>query len=231
MNIYSFFVLILLLWPSCCVFSQGFVNMDFESAVIRPHTGGAYPNSVFAANAIPGWTAYISGLSQTDLVYNDVPLGDAWVTLQGTNNIVGYPPIQGKYFMMLWGQFNPSQNNTSTNTAAIGQTGQIPLASRTLTFWGLLGGMQTSFAGQPLNFIQMGSTANYNIYAADITAFAGQTGQLLFTDPNWANNVGGPSMLDNIQFSTSPIPEPSAVALTAIGSLLLAWRCRRRLLS
>ena len=213
---------ILLLFSIRLAFYQGFVNLNFENAVIVPISSES-PFLVNASQAIPGWTSYISGGPAPYVVYNTVPLSAAAVTLQGTNNGL-YPNIQGKYFVMLWGQFNPSQNNTSTNTAAIGQTGQIPLPSRTLLFWGLLGGMQATFAGNALNFIQTGSTTDYNIYSADITAYAGQTGQLLFTDPNWSNSLGGPSKLDNIQFSSSPIPEPSALALSALGGLFFARR-------
>jgi hypothetical protein len=125
---------------------------------------------------------------------------------------------------MLWGEFNPSQNGTETNSAAIGQTGQIPLSSQSLVFWGNIGGMQVSFNGQSLNFFTIGSTANYNIYAANISSYAGQTGQLLFTDPNYGNTYGGSAMIDNIQFSPLAVPEPNEFFLGALGSLLLGFR-------
>ena len=66
------------------------------------------------------------------------------------------------------------------------------------------------------------NTLNYTIYGADISAYAGQTGQLLFTAPLQTG-----ALLDNIQFSSVAIPEPSALTLFALGSLLLGWhRCR-----
>ena len=40
-------------------FSQGFVNLGFEKAVIN--ISGAPQFQTYASNAIPGWTAYISG--------------------------------------------------------------------------------------------------------------------------------------------------------------------------
>lgn len=62
----------------------------------------------------------------------------------------------------------------------------------------------------------------------DIGAFAGNTETLAFLcqataggtypeDENYFN-------LDNIQFSSSPVPEPGALTLSAVGSLFLAWR-------
>ncbi len=201
---------------------QGFVNLNFENGTI---VQDFFP-FVYASNAIPGWTAYISGVPQADIVYNTVPLGDAEVTLQGTNN-GGYQAVQGKYFAMLWGQFNPTQNGTETNTAAIGQTGQIPISARSLTFWGTIGALQATFNGQTLNFTTIGNTANYTVYGTDISAFAGQTGQLLFTDPPYGNTFGGPAILDNIQFSSSPVPEPNILNLFTAGILLLGWRIGR----
>ena len=222
--------IITLIWLQvglCLIHSQGFVNLNFEQAQIVINPGfGAY-----ASNAIPGWTAYISGVSQTYIVYNTVPLAAPAVTLQGTNNILGHPPIQGKYFVMLWGEFNPNPPGNpafETNSAAIGQTGQIPLFAQSISFWGTIGGMQATFNGQPLDFLVTGSTANYTIYSADISAYAGQTGQLLFNDPYYGGTFGGPATLDNIQFSSTAVPEPSELALGALGALLLGFRRWRK---
>lgn len=208
-----------------CGFSQGFVNLNFENAVIVQDTSSLdYPYAIYADRGIPGWTAYTAGAVVSDIIYNDVPLGAPTVTLQGTNNILNLPLIEGKYFVMLWGAFN----DPTGGGAAIGQTGQIPASAESLEFWGTIGGLQAAFDGQPLSFETIGSTPNYNIYAADISAYAGQTGQLLFTDPYYTNTEGGPASIDNIQFSTSPVPEPGAVALAASGAALLGFRCRRK---
>src|SRR5476651_290237 len=116
--------------------AQGFVNLDFEDAVI---TSGGHPFEAVASDAFPGWTAYISGVPQTYIVYNTVPLGAAEVTLQGINGFIS--PISGNYTPMLWGAFNPSGNpNFESDSAAIGQTGQIPLSTKSIMFWGKIGG-------------------------------------------------------------------------------------------
>jgi hypothetical protein len=106
--------------------------------------------------------------------------------------------------------------------ASIGQTGTIPIGTESLTYWSSGGALQVTFNGLPIDFLVTGTTANYDIYSADISAYAGETGQLLFTAP--ANDS---ALLDNIQFSASPVPEPSVFALTALGGLLLGFLRRR----
>jgi hypothetical protein len=111
----------------------------------------------------------------------------------------------------------------SLNTAGIGQTGTIPISAQSLTFWGWAGINDISFNGQTLPLTVISNTADYNIYGANISGYAGQTGQLLFTTV-----PGGQDFIDNIQFSTLPVPEPSQFALAALGALLLGFHCRHK---
>ncbi|MCX6925460.1 MAG: hypothetical protein NT154_19965, partial [Verrucomicrobia bacterium] len=72
-----------------------------------------------------------------------------------------------------------------------------------------------SFGGQPLPLFTVGNTSSAIILGTDITALAGQTGELRFS---------GGGFLDNIQFSTQPIPEPGVFGLSALGALLVGRR-------
>ena len=202
------FIQILIIQPC---FSQGFINLKFESAITTNTTF----NIISAADAFPGWTA-----TAPYIAFNDISLSGGSISIFNTNSLFSYPPIQGKYFALFFGSANPSYGAIS-----LGQTGQIPVGSQSISFWGSLSGMQVTFAGQALNYFQSGSTVNYNIYTADISAYAGQVGQLLFTVPLGAS--GG--TLDNIQFSSSPVPEPSVLVLSAFGSLLLGVRNRKKI--
>ena len=107
---------------------------------------------------------------------------------------------------------------------AVGQSGTIPFDAKTLTFWGDNPAFVVTFSGQVLSYAAIASTTSYSIYAADISAFAGQTGELLFTTP-----AGPRALLDNIQFSNILIPEPGILSLVVVGaSVLLIRRSRVR---
>jgi len=194
-------------------YAQGFVNLNFESAVIQTNLGTTF--YVDPSKAIPGWTAYANTSALNTIGYNTISLGGAAVFIEDTNAPSGGGPlpIQGKYSVFLQGS-----TPAAAGTASIGQTGTIPISTLSLSFFARLGGtVLVSLDGQSLPFQAIGTGANYTIYEADVSSYAGQTGQLLFTAP-----VQNEALLDNIQFSTTPVPEPSAVALAALGGLLLA---------
>src|SRR5579872_1920226 len=110
------------------IHGQGsFVNLDFEAANVPPNTPDG--TQLTETQAFPGWTI-ISGLGPS---YNGVSLGAAAVvSLWGPN----LGAIQGNYSASLVAQFNASQNQPPpTQSAAIGQTGQIPPNAQTLIFW------------------------------------------------------------------------------------------------
>ena len=203
-------------------FSQGFVNLGFEKAVIN--ISGAPQFQTYASNAIPGWTAYISGAAQTTLAYNAISLGSAAISIHDTNDV--YPKIQGVYFILL--QSASQAFPLGPQSAGIGQTGQIPVWAMTMSFWGYFGG-SLSFNNQSLSYLQTGSAANYNIWTVDISAFAGQTGELLFTVPfpNPYFGYGNSARIDNIQFSSTAVPEPGTLALVALGASLFGLRRKR----
>jgi hypothetical protein len=203
---------------SAKAYSQGFVNLDFENTVIVSSQPSGDGFNSGTAN-VSGWTEYngwgdANYSGGTTLAYNTITLDAPGVCAEGADYV--QPALQGQYSINLEGGDTPSM----TTGAAIGQTGTIPLGTLSLTFIASFNGtLQVTFNGQPIDYLVTGSTADYTIYSADISAYAGQTGQLLFRAPyeNYA-------LLDNIQFSTSPVPEPSVFALTALGSLLLGFR-------
>jgi hypothetical protein len=192
--------------------AQDFVNLNFENANLAGYSpGGLVP----ATNAFPGWV-----VTAAYIPYDDVSLSGEAISIMDTNSPYFTTSIQGKYYAL----FEPGNSPGSTQTISLGQSGTIPSGTESMTFLGDIGGLQITFAGQSIAFSEIGSTANYNIYGANVSQFAGDTGQLLFSLAAYASDA----RLDNIQFSTSPIPEPSALASFALGGLFLVWWRRRK---
>ena len=195
------------------VFCQGFVNLDFEHPILPLNPVATY--YIAASNGIPGWTPYYitsTATNSSDVIsYNTVSLGGAAIILEDTNNI-SPSPLQGVYSVFLFG------------ASAISQTGQVPVTAQSLTFLNQLAfPFQVTFNGQPLNYFISASNPNYHTYTADISAFAGQTGELRFIAP-----AGSGIFLDDIQFSSLPAPEPSVLALSALGGMFLGWRAWKK---
>ena len=199
--------------------AQGFINLDFESARFTPHPNGG--SFVYASNAIAGWTPYLGGIAKDYVAYNDASLGGALITIDDTNNFQGYTPVEGKYFSILFGA-----SSAGHASASIGQTGQVPLSSQSILFWSFIfGSLNVSFNGNPLSFATTGFTSNnYTLYQADISPYAGQIGELLFSAP-----FNTAAIIDNIQFSITAVPEPGALALAIVGAALIArLRCQEK---
>ena len=179
-------------------YSQGtFVNLDFESVILPldPDMNSRVPTS----NALPGWTAYLSGSPTDWVLYNNISLGGSSVSLLDSS----WRPIQGSYSVALQAG------------AGIGQIGQIANDAASLLF---LSGPYSFFAvyfeGKNIPMAQFGTSGNNTIMVGDISRFAGQTGELRF--------VGG-GFFDAVQFFNQPIPEPSTMGLFGLGALALGW--------
>jgi hypothetical protein len=196
--------------------SQGFVNLNFEHPILplTPFFNDMYD----PASAIPGWTAYVGG-NPSLLFYNGISAGGAMIALEDTNNI-SPKPIQGKYSVFLAG------DTTGSTSSAIGQTGQIPNSALSVLFYVTSGNtMLLSFNGQSIPLFFVSATTNYVVMGGDVSTFAGQTGELLFTKP--PRTAYG--LIDNIQFSSAPIPEPNSLALVVLGCGLFGFRHWRRI--
>ncbi len=206
------------------VSGQAFQDLNFEGTppkpvVITPVLINSATGFYDYIATVPGWTwsplENAAGVNVgTTVSLNSVALDDAAVTLQGTNSPFA-PAIQGKYSIFLQGSSPYDSGNK--NSASIGQTGTIPVSAKSITYWGAA--LQVTFNGQPLLFTDVSDTPNYTIWSADISSYAGQTGQLLFAAPYETSGL-----LDNIQFSVNPVPEPSTLSLFGVGILFLCWR-------
>ena len=187
-----------------------FVNLDFENPIL-PLTPGA-DGRVPIEDALPGWTSYIGGVTNSGVAYDTISLGAAEISIHDTN---GFEPIlQGNYTVLMQGSFSGG-----TIVPVLAQVGTIPSNAKSITYYGE-GPFTVTFSGHLIPVVPIGSGPNYTIFGGDISAFAGQTGEL---------RLQGGDLLDNITFSPSVIPEPSMLAVFAVGGLMIGCCSIRRL--
>jgi hypothetical protein len=207
---------------SAKIIAQGtFQNLNFEQAnPVMANGGPYYPYGVTAASALPYWTVDVGGVQQTSIPENAPSLGAPEVVLISTANTFGSSPIDGNYSVLLEG-------SDGAGLPAISQTGLIPAGSQSLLFEAQPGSaaLEVLVGSQVVPFSAVGTGVNYTLYGANISAWAGDTEELTFSAQE--STVGLNNwLIDDISFSTQTVPEPSPLALTGVGGLLIAlYRC------
>ena len=230
-------LLVAVLFAAVCVQGQGtFQNLNFESANNLPAVTLGQAVFVPVGNAFPGWTVYEGGTQQSQLIYNGVSLGAPLVTLVGTNTGYYYYGTRSTPLPLpLAGNYSASLDNGEggSGTAALAQTGFVPGFAKSLQFIAAadvsdsVGYLSVSFNGQNLPLFMLTPGANYDLYGCDISVFAGQTGELRFTE-NLNTTPIGVAFLDNIAFSNQPVPEPATWLLLVCGAGLIGLARRQR---
>lgn len=206
--------------------AQGaFQNLNFESANLS-NPSGPLLNEVPITNALPGWGGTIGGVPVTQVWANSESGGEAIISVFGPNWNGEPGIIDGNYSVYLQA-FNAGQGNVS-----IWQNGTIPANARSVEFDAVpepSGVFSVSFDGNSLSPVVVSADQNafgetYDVYGANIGAYAGQTGPLEFTAI--ATGLGeSATELDDITFSTTTVtPEPNTLALVVMGGLALAVR-------
>jgi hypothetical protein len=217
---------LIFLFPLLNASGQGFENLDFECTTITPVNVN---NGTIYSATIPDWiwTGPYFDNGNTNLVQLDgLSLDGDWVSLQDSSSSLA-PAIQGMYSVLLQG--GDEGEDYPFHGVSISQTAQIPAWANSILFWAVDGNsLQVTFNGNPVSFNAIGGSANYTIYGASISAYAGQTGALTFTAPNTHTNYNSFITLDEIQFSGSLVPEPSVLSLSAVCFLLFCWRMKLR---
>lgn len=196
--------------------AQGtFQNLDFESGVFIPIPDDPYGRVEFSP-AMPGWTGY-AGTNQIEwILYDNMFLSTAGIAIWGPGNPNG-DFMQGHYHVLLQRGDNPFGATGDIVSSSIAQTAQVPATAQSILFdtRASFASIALLFGGQPIPSSLLGQSDGIYFWGADISARAGQTGELRFL---------GNGFLDNIRFSAEPIPEPSTLGFFAFGTLLLGWR-------
>jgi len=195
--------------------AQGtFRNLDFESAQLV-FIDSPTNHWLATTNALPGWSAFSETNQLANIQYgiNGGITPSVWLSSQTNRGSID-------------GFFSVGLGETVFYTGSISQTGLVPANARSLLFEMITGGaISVSLGGQNLSYIAISNALNYTLYGADISSFAGQIETLNFSA---VVNYGG-GLLDDIQFSTLSVPEPSAISLIFLGSGVLFYvRHRKR---
>lgn len=194
--------------------AQGtFRNLDFEESLLI--TGGP-GRRVEAAEAIPGWSAYLGGVLQTTVLHNDVTIGAGHIAVES-----GMTPSA------IEGRFSVSLFTGLLGNAAISQLSVVPPRARSILFKSSLPGPVSMpvlrLNGESASLFPLEHTSSYTLYGADVSSFAGRQTELRFIAEHELQSYS--FRLDSIQFSTQAVPEPQTMALLVLGAAgLLLWR-------
>lgn len=197
---------------------QGFVNLDFESAAIAPTPVGGHIFPADPAQAFPGW---VVGGPNTTVAYNAESIGGPMVSLIGPAfpNYVGYASLQGSYSVQLY-------YFSAYGVPTLSQTGKVPVDARSINF--LVRPDQddgvVTLNGVAISLVAIGGGR----LAGDVTSFAGTVAQLKFSTVDIPFYPDKRFYFDDIQFSPTPIPEPTNLSLIALCIALFGWRATRQ---
>ncbi len=202
----------------------GFTNLDFESTTVFWPTGGSVP----FAQAFPGWTGTIGGAPVLNALYNTMALDSAAIAIIDTASSLQGVVIGGRHTAVLQSGLGYYPTNAPTT---LSQTGLVPLGTKSLRFkvnnWFASGTFAVTLGWQTLSLTTLGSGTNYILYGADVSQWAAKTNQLSFTvlaDNPHRNNAN--LLLDDIQFSSQPIPVAPQISFSAPisgGNIEISW--------
>jgi len=203
-------------------FSQGtFQDLNFEAANVSDDPVNSL---VPTTAALPGWQAFYSGSATAQVGYDFISIGAPLISI--VDNKAGLP-IQGNYSAYLFSAFTTSSSLSQAATVPFG-TESIQLDANQSAFASFV----VTLGGETINMVPLQSLSDYTLYRGDVSTFADQDVALSITELPPTNPGYSPSLLelDNIVFSPNAVPEPSVVALGAIGGLLFGarkWFARR----
>jgi hypothetical protein len=203
-----------------------FQNLGFESANLVPVPPDQFGGEVSSLDAIPYWTGFLGTNQVTQILHNNLTLGEASISILGPNWSFG-AMIEGQYTLVLQPGADPATGRTVG--ASVSQTGLVPANAQSIQFKAQVSAgfpFSISIGGLGLSIVPLGIGTNYTLYGANIpSSSTGQAEALTITalaGPNTAE------LFDSFVFSSLPVPEPGVVGLSALGALVLGWRVLRQ---
>jgi hypothetical protein len=160
---------------------------------------------------LPDWTVDYGSVSQSQITYNDPALGSTWVSIDYENGA----QLDQNCSVLL-------QGGTTESAASISQTGLVPANAKAIGYLAETDDLTVTLGGQQIPVIDFQDYPNYSYYIGNIpVADAGEPEQLTFSVPEGLSDY---AILDDIQFPTSPVPEPSTFALILPAILFIGLR-------
>jgi len=226
-KIQSLLVAVSLALPYGLMGQGTFQNLNFEASTVPPLANGQSGGSVSVSTAFPGWIAYRGTNSASMVFHNDYSIGSVSLSILGPTNSTRF---EGNFMAVL--QAGGLFSSLPVYAAALAQTGTLPAGIHTIMFYSGFTWPEVTFNGQVIPVVMLGSGVSssgtsYEILGGDVGSFAGLSGELRFTSYAPLGQFGSLTYLDNIFFSTQPIPEPSTLSLFALGTFLFRHHSRR----
>lgn len=195
---------------------QAFTNLDFEAAIVAPANP---PFGFLDWNlAAPGWS-HSSGADSGIVYYGGTHLGlTQWFLLTDSATQPG-GVLSGTYSMRFASGHESNSESAPWVNAYLSQTGVIPNDAKSLTLLAN-GPLGLSINGTSIPLVSLGGPS----FAADVSSYSGSAVEIRFT--NVSLQIFDAVSIDNIGFSTSPVPEPATWILFCMGAVV-APVCRR----
>jgi hypothetical protein len=229
-------------WVPHMVSGQSFQDLNFNSANV---SSPDYLQRVPFANAFPSWSSSSSmayyNASDMDQMTIGVYDKNAGLYSWGPHPILGLSGYTA-YLEADLGSF-------LSGSVGISQTGVIPVNVQSIRFYSTIAyasalpgyspTLSLTLNGTPVPYYQIGTSGAFTQWAADVSAYAGTATALGFEvsatypypygspNPHWIFGVG----IDNISFSTTPVPEPTTVTFFILGLLFPVSKLIRKSIS
>ena len=180
--------------------AASFLNLDFEDATI-PEDAIWNDSDILPNEALPNWTTNVDSVHYAAFTFSipEAPISPK-VILWDRDEIMFNQVVEGNFSALL-----------GLGTS-IWQIGDIPNDAETLSLLELnygsgIGRVNIQINDQLLPLVTTELGEDVFMHQVDISAFAGTTSELRIT---------GLGLIDAIEFSTIPIPEPSAIFLFSV---------------
>ena len=225
-----------------------FDNPQFPSWFPDPIPSGPFPG-IKGEWMTPGWYSE----PQSSVGYNYSQRFAGWGSLLdrdfrdthfGANSPV---PVVGRFSLGIWPLSYPLAPDGTLWPFELRQTGDVPGDALSLRFLYHGDDLRVYLAGEQLPLFAQPDVPSgnpdiplYHYFAVDVSPYAGMAAELKFEFRSFGYDdfsgeprpIGYPDaqghVLDDLSFSTSPVPEPSTWALLATGVLTLGWALRKR---